>query len=131
LIHNTIITIQTISVISDIINGDIFITDPNNHNNPHKIQNQIILPALNQKCGMIFFFPNVCCWLFLFHLVDIAKTNHHTTAIQLENHAISQINITRDSDGDHCDLISKEEIPILLSIKYSKINDIRLISITL
>ncbi|MEI8253663.1 MAG: hypothetical protein WCG25_08220 [bacterium] len=130
MIHNIIITIQTISVITDIINGDILITDPNNHNNPHKIQNQIILPALNQKCGMIFF-PNVCCWLFLFHLLDIASMSHHTTAIQLENHAVIQISNTRDNDGDHCDLISNENMPVLLSIKYNNINDIRLTSMIL
>ena len=130
MIHNIIITIQTISVITDIINGDILIIEPNNHNNPHKIQNQIILPALNQKCGMIFF-PNVCCSLFLFRLLDIASINHHTTAIQLENQAVSQISKTSDSDGDHCDLISKENIPVLLSIKYNNINNIRLTSMIL
>ena len=49
LIHSMIITTHTIRVITDIINGDKLITDPNNHNNHHKIPNQIILPALNQK----------------------------------------------------------------------------------
>jgi len=47
-------TIPIIIVITAMVNGDKLITDPNTPNIHPKIPNQITLPRLNRRCGIIF-----------------------------------------------------------------------------
>ena len=98
--HNKINIIHTINVIIDRKTGDNFKIHHNNHRIHQRTQNQTILHKLNQTCG-INLFTNFVSSFSLFHLLEIAKTNHQTIAIQLENQATSQINAAKPKESSH------------------------------
>ena len=55
-------------------------------------------------------FTNFVSQFSLFRLLDTAKTNHQTIAIQLENQAISQINAANPKDNSHFSVEKSELI---------------------
>ena len=105
--HNNIITHHTINVINDITHGESVNIDPNHHKTPHRIPNHTILHILNHTCGMTLS-QNVLILLCLCHVLDTASTKPPTTAIHVENHAVSQINNTILNVGACCVVISNE-----------------------
>lgn len=101
--------IPTINVMIERNIGDSFNIHPSSQRIHHRIQNPTILHKLNHICG-INFFTNGLSSFSLFRLLEIASTNHQTIAMQLENHAISQIKAAKLNVISHCSVEKPELI---------------------